>query len=65
LSIVIWCNKAKNILVLSEEIETTMRLLGVTDLSQLNPSYVNTNMLDRELPDEIDLDGKLVQRAKL
>lgn len=27
--------------VMSEEIQTTMRLLGVTDLSQLNPSFLN------------------------
>ncbi|CAH0056133.1 unnamed protein product, partial [Clonostachys solani] len=27
--------------IMSEEIQTTMRLLGVTDLSQLNPSFLN------------------------
>jgi hypothetical protein len=36
-------------LVLSEEIETTMRLIGVTSLEQLNPSYVNTTLLELEL----------------
>jgi L-lactate dehydrogenase (cytochrome) len=41
--------------VLSEEIETTMRLIGVTSLDQLGPNYVNTKQLDVELPDEIDI----------
>lgn len=36
--------------VLSEEIETTMRLIGVTDLSQLTPEMVNCTILERELP---------------
>ena len=36
--------------VLSEEIETTMRLIGVTDLSQLTPDLVNCTILERELP---------------
>jgi len=40
-------------LVMSDEIETTMRLLGVTDLGQLNPDFVNTTILDRELPTEL------------
>jgi hypothetical protein len=40
--------------VLSEEIETTMRLIGVTSLDQLTPNYVNTNLLDPEIPDAVD-----------
>lgn len=37
--------------LLSDEIETTMRLLGVNRLDQLNPSYLNCTILERELPD--------------
>lgn len=37
-------------LVLSDEIETTMRLLGVTSLTQLRPEMVNAEVLVRELP---------------
>ncbi len=40
-------------LVLSEEIETTMRLIGVTSLDQLTPNYVNATILERELPPAI------------
>lgn len=35
--------------VLSDEIQTTLRLLGVTDISQLGPSYINTSRLESEL----------------
>jgi L-lactate dehydrogenase (cytochrome) len=35
--------------VLSDEIQTTMRLLGVTDLAQLDDTYVNTTMLSRDI----------------
>lgn len=50
---------ANNILVLSEEIETTMRLLGVTDLNRLGPTYVNCTRLAQELPpaDVVDVDA--------
>ncbi|KAF2494369.1 putative cytochrome B2 [Lophium mytilinum] len=45
----------KAIQMISDELETTMRLLGVTDLSQLRPHMVNTRELDSlimtELPD--------------
>ena len=34
--------------VMSEEIETTMRLLGVTNLDQLSAKYINTVALERE-----------------
>lgn len=34
--------------VLSDEIQTTLRLLGVTGIVQLGPSYVNTSRLESE-----------------
>jgi L-lactate dehydrogenase (cytochrome) len=37
--------------VLSDEIETTMRLLGVNSLDQLSPDYVNTKELDKFMVD--------------
>ncbi len=39
--------------VLSEEIETTLRCMGVTSLDHLNPSYVNTKVLELELNDRL------------
>ncbi|RMZ87788.1 hypothetical protein DV736_g4983, partial [Chaetothyriales sp. CBS 134916] len=39
--------------LLSEELETTMRNMGVTSLDQLNPSYVNTKKLESELLDRL------------
>ena len=45
--------------VLSEEIETTMRLIGITSLDQLTPNLVNTKRLELELPDEIDFSLEL------
>lgn len=30
-----------------------MRLLGVTALDQLNPDFVNTTVLERDLPSEL------------
>ncbi|KAK5222262.1 hypothetical protein LTR72_006519 [Exophiala xenobiotica] len=44
----------KVIELLSEEIETTMRCMGVTNLDDLDPSYVNTKRLEWELPDSLD-----------
>ena len=35
--------------VMSDEIQGTMRLLGVTDINELNESYVNTAMLARDI----------------
>ena len=32
-----------------------MRLMGVTDLRQLNEYYVNTSILEQELPKKVDL----------
>ena len=40
-------------IVLSEEIETTMRCMGVASVDELNPSYVNTKRLELELPDDL------------
>jgi hypothetical protein len=42
-----------NFLVLSDELETSMRLLGVTNLDQLRPHMVNTKSLDMILMDEL------------
>lgn len=46
-------NANRTISVLSEEIETTMRNMGVASVDQLNPSYVNTKRLELELPDDL------------
>ena len=43
-------NVLTSFLVLSDEIETTMRLLGVTSLCELNEDHVNTVILEKELP---------------
>lgn len=40
-------------IVLSAEIQTTMRLMGVTDVSQLDPGYLNCKQLEMELPDSL------------
>ena len=39
--------------VLSDEVESCMRLMGVTDLRQLDEFYVNTTALERDLPHRI------------
>lgn len=44
--------------MLSDEIETSMRLMGVTDLSQLDEFYVNTAELERDLPQRIRREGR-------
>lgn len=49
--------------VLSEEIETTMRCMGVTSLDQLSPAFVNTKRLELELPDSLAVSPEI--RAKL
>ena len=54
---------ANNILVLSAEIQTTMRLMGVTSLEDLNASFVNAKVLENELVD--DLPGSAVLASKL
>ncbi|KAK5036965.1 hypothetical protein LTR13_005345 [Exophiala sideris] len=59
----------KVIELLSEEIETTMRCMGVTSLDELNPSYVNTKRLEWELPDSLDFGSEpsrpVATKAKL
>lgn len=50
-------------LVLSDELETSMRLLGVTDVNQLRPHMVNTRELDSFIMSEIpDLDSSIMGR---
>lgn len=44
--------------VMNDEIQTSMRLMGVTSLEQLNPSYVNTSLLEQELPRFLDIPGR-------
>ncbi|KAK4499765.1 hypothetical protein PRZ48_007951 [Zasmidium cellare] len=47
--------------ILSDEIQTSMRLMGVTDVDQLDMSYVNTALLELEMPrlHNLRLQGKL------
>lgn len=40
-------------IVLSEELETSMRLLGVTNLDQLRPEMVNTRDLDTSIMESV------------
>ncbi|OAL44223.1 hypothetical protein IQ07DRAFT_663555 [Pyrenochaeta sp. DS3sAY3a] len=51
--------------LLSEEIETTMRLLGITHLDQLNDKQVNAVALERELMRDISNDALYSQPSKL
>jgi L-lactate dehydrogenase (cytochrome) len=37
--------------VLQDELETTMRMMGVTDLSQVHPGMLNTRAVDHLIPD--------------
>ncbi|KAG9241389.1 FMN-dependent dehydrogenase [Calycina marina] len=41
----------KYIEILKDELETTMRMLGITDLSQVHPGLVNTRAVDHLIPD--------------
>ena len=51
--------------VISEELETCMRLIGATSLSQLDPSFVNTKRLQLELVDRLEsLDSPLQVSAR-
>ncbi|KAF2168751.1 hypothetical protein M409DRAFT_20769 [Zasmidium cellare ATCC 36951] len=47
--------------ILSDEIQTSMRLMGVTNVDQLDMSYVNTALLELEMPrlHNLRLQGKL------
>lgn len=40
--------------VLKDELETTMRLVGITDLSQAHPGLVNTLDVDRLVPTTVE-----------
>lgn len=40
-------------IVLKDELETTMRMCGVNDLSQVHPGLVNTAMIDHLVPDSV------------
>lgn len=55
--------EANDFAVLSEEIETTMRLMGITSLGQLRPNYVNTKRLELELPDAFE-ESSLLSRIR-
>ncbi|TVY89002.1 Cytochrome b2, mitochondrial [Lachnellula willkommii] len=37
--------------ILKDELETTMRMMGVTDLSQVHPGMLNTKAVDHLIPD--------------
>ncbi|KAF4620100.1 hypothetical protein G7Y89_g14722 [Cudoniella acicularis] len=37
--------------ILKDELETTMRMMGVTDLSQVHPGMLNTRAVDHLIPD--------------
>lgn len=41
-----------------------MRLIGVTRLDQLNPSYVDTAILERDLPQQLYTENGIL-KAKL
>jgi len=44
------CRKANIITVLKDELETTMRMMGITDLSQVHPGMLNTGAVDHLIP---------------
>ncbi|KAM0190576.1 hypothetical protein ACHAPC_002743 [Botrytis cinerea] len=41
----------KYIDILKDELETTMRMMGITDLSQVHPGMLNTRAVDHLIPD--------------
>jgi isopentenyl diphosphate isomerase/L-lactate dehydrogenase-like FMN-dependent dehydrogenase len=49
-----WSSVELTYLVISEELETSMRLIGATSLSQLDTSFVNTKHLQLELVDRLE-----------
>lgn len=54
--------------ILKDELETTMRLVGITDLSQASPELINTLDLDRLVPRSLDrrsLWSSLFAQAKI
>jgi isopentenyl diphosphate isomerase/L-lactate dehydrogenase-like FMN-dependent dehydrogenase len=42
-------SEANNIAVLAEEVEITMKMLGVSSLDQLRPEMINTSRLKNEM----------------
>jgi hypothetical protein len=44
--------------VLKDELQTNMRLLGVTSLDELNPTLVNSRNLELEIPDTVNAIGE-------
>lgn len=59
----------KAVRILSEEIETTMRLIGARTVSELSKQYVNTKRLEMEVVDRLEMDKEdevvLPTKAKL
>ena len=39
---------------MKDELETSMRLLGMTDVSQAHPRYLNTCDIDGLVPESVD-----------
>lgn len=52
-------------IVLSDEIETSLRLMGVVDVSELDLSFVNTTALEKDLVSARNLDGRFKARHRL
>ena len=48
-------HKADRSTVLHDELVTSMRLMGITDISQLNEFSVNASALENELPRKVNL----------
>jgi L-lactate dehydrogenase (cytochrome) len=44
------------VIVMKDELETTMRLLGMTDLSQAHPRFLNTCDIDHLVPKSLDME---------
>lgn len=52
-------------IVLKEELETAMRLVGITDLSQVSSKFVNTKDLDNLVVDSIVEGDESVLKSKI
>ena len=51
---------------MKDELETTMRLLGMTDLSQAHPRFLNAYDIDHLVPKALDfIDEKAKQPLEL
>ncbi|RAK95676.1 cytochrome b2 [Aspergillus ibericus CBS 121593] len=51
--------------IMKDELETTMRLLGITDLSQAHPGLLNTLDVDHLIPKEIGASCENMVKARL